>query len=242
MRLALGAKRKRTQKRAKCDAVINWGNTERFPINAKVVLNTPEAVSNASNKLRMLNLMKEAGIDTLNFTNNPDEVDGLRDEAGGFYVRDKSGVVRYDTVFNPFTDLYVSQPIENKRREYRVQVFNGKIMGIYEKVPNEMAENPESEAEIPKLFKSFTCKFKRCDPSVSRVDQNAQELCVRAVHSLGLLFGGVDLIMSKGKKFTVCEVNSAPGLNSNNVEKWTAEIKAYVQEKLNETNSNGESV
>lgn len=220
LKLALEGKRKKTNRKAKCDLFIRWGNTEEFT-NTRCVkqLNTLEAVKRTVNKLDMLNALKSSGVPTPDFNTDISLIDSFKDETGNVYIRSKDGVVRYATDYCPVRDSYYTKPIPLKRREYRVHVFNGKVIGIYEKVP--------LTSDRPALFKSDTCKFVRCDPNISRVDQNAQEICIQALNSLGLLCGGVDLIRDKNKNFFVCEVNSAPGLNSSNIQRWVDEIKNY---------------
>ena len=101
------------------------------------------------------------------------------------YIRNKRGVVRYSNDFNPTNDMYFTQPVKSKRREYRVHVFNGKVIGIYEKVP--------MTAEQPALYKSDTCNFKRRDPELCLLTTEDQAVCIKAVQALGLMFGGVDI-------------------------------------------------
>lgn len=222
LREALHAKRKKTDKKAKCNLLVRWGNTEQYPnLRATRELNSIESVKLATNKLAMLQALSKAEVATLQFNTDPALIAQYLDKSGNHYIRNKRGVVRYGNDFNPTTDSYYSKPVPFKRREYRVHVFCGKVIGIYEKVPlKEGAENR------PKLFKSDTCRFVRCDETLSRVDQAAQALCIASVTALGLDFGGVDLIRDNKKQFFVCEVNSAPGLNGLNVDRWVAEIKA----------------
>lgn len=244
LREALEATRKKTDKRAKCDLFIRWGNTERFDnLRYKKELNSLEAVMRATNKLEMLQILTQAGVSTLQFSTDIAQLDSLKDREGNVYIRNKQGVVRYGNDFNVDRDSYFSQPVRFKRREYRVHVFNGKILGVYEKVPlvSATAENqsPTAAENRPKLYKSDTCHFVRCDITTEgvRVNAAAQELCIRAVESLGLVFGGVDLIRDKRGNFFVCEVNSAPGLNGLNVDRWVEAIKEYYNEISTSGNS-----
>jgi hypothetical protein len=157
------------------------------------------------------------------FNTTVEDIDQCKDSSGNCYIRSKQGVVRYGNDFNPLTDLYYTKPVSFKRREYRVHVFLGKVIGIYEKVP--FASDP---AERPKLFKSDTCRFVRSDPSISRVDQNAQTSCIEAVKALGLDFGGIDIVRDKHGAFTLLEVNSSPGLNSQMLARYTDEINNFL--------------
>lgn len=222
LRQALNVPRKKTQRLARLDYFLRWGNSDSFPVRAKVELNTSQAVANATNKLRMLQLLKAAEIPVPEFF-----TEGT--PSTEVYIRDRMGVTRFGGDFSPSADSYFTLPIENKRREYRVHVFNGEIISIYEKIPRE-------QGELPKLFKSHNCKFSRVNPENSRCDAVGQKIAIDAVNALGLLFGGVDLMRTRDGKFFVSEVNSAPGLNSSNVQRWVEKINQYVQSKLGEQN------
>lgn len=239
LREALDAIRKLTNKKAKCDLFIRWGNTEEYPrLKYKKELNSREAVLRTTNKLEMLQTLQSANIPIIKFNTDPNLVQDFYDRTGNFYIRSKKGVVRYGNDFNPTLDAYYSTPVRFKRREYRVHVFNGKVLGAYEKVPNNLVEGGARNFEtLPKLFKSDTCRFIRCDLEIDenglqpRVNAEAQQMCINAVNSLGLVFGGVDLIRDKHCNFVINEVNSAPGLNGLNVERWVQAIKEYYEEE-----------
>jgi hypothetical protein len=238
LRQALSAIRKRTNKRAKCDLFIRWGSTEQFDsVRYKKELNSLSAVLRTANKLVMLQTLSESNVPTLDFSNDVTLIDDFKDSEGNVYIRNRSGVVRYGNDFSTNSDLYFSRAVPNKRREYRVHVFNGKILGAYEKVPLVPADsensNPYAKVNRPKLYKSDTCKFVRCnlDLEGARVNAAAQQICIDSVNSLGLLFGGVDLIRDKDGNFTICEVNSAPGLNGLNVDRWVEAIREYYEQE-----------
>lgn len=224
LRQKFSAIRKQTNRKAKCDLLLRWGSTQVFSnLKYKKELNTLEAIKRTTNKLEMLTVLKAASIPTPEFGTCPEQSAEFMDRSGNFYIRSKLGVVRYGNDYSIATDQYYSKPIKYKRREYRVHVFNGKVIGLYEKIPNDPI--PENR---PKLFKSNTCKFVRSDPTISRVDPVTQQICIAAVQSLGLLFGGVDLIRDKNGLFFITEVNSAPGLNSQMIERYVNEIKEYL--------------
>ena len=214
--------RKRSNKRFKADVILRWGSTEEFTkLSGKMELNTLEAVKKASNKLVMMQTLVENGLPTPKVLFNPEnneQLDEFRDENGGFFVRDRNDVVRYDDEVKA-GDKYVSKSLENKRREYRVHVFNGEIIAIYEKVPN----NDEV-----KLFKAENCSFELRNPENCRLSKEDQETCIKAVNSLGLLFGGVDLMRDKDKKVFISEVNSAPSLNGTNIDRYVEKISDYI--------------
>jgi len=212
----LTVKRKKTQKRARLNYFLRWGNSDTYPIRTQLELNSLQSVRNTTNKLRMLTILFEAGIPVPEFSTTVND-------SNDYYIRSKTGVTRYGNDFSPELDSYVTKPIENKRREYRVHVFNSKIIAIYEKIPLDQENKP-------KLYKSHNCHFKLMNPEISRCDWTGQLISINAVNSLGLLFGGVDLIRRRDGSFVVTEVNTAPGLNSSNAQRWVAAIKEYIND------------
>jgi glutathione synthase/RimK-type ligase-like ATP-grasp enzyme len=222
--VATKAFRKRTNKRFRADLVLRWGSTEAFPrLTSRVEINSLEATVNASNKLVMMKKLVEAGIPTPQVTFNVNsDLSTFKDGEGKFYVRGANQEVRYTDTVRP-NDLYVSKPLVNKRREYRVHVFNGKVIGIYEKVPNQ---------EGVRLYKSHNCDFRSVNPENCRVSLADQEMCIRAVNALGLTFGGVDLMRDKDQNCFVSEINSAPALNTPNIERYFNKIMEFYRENI----------
>lgn len=217
--------RKRTNKRFKTDVVLRWGSTESFDrLKSRLELNSLEAVSNASNKGVMMKKLVEANLPTPSILFDPfhkttEELDAFRNDEGGFYIRGANNEVRYDDTVRA-GDLYVSKPVENKRREYRVHVFNGEVIAIYEKIPNE---------EGVRLFKAHNCHFELKTPENCKLNIQNQQECIKAVNALGLLFGGVDVIRDKDQNIFISEVNSAPALNGTNIDRYVTKITEYIQ-------------
>lgn len=230
--------RKRTNKRANVDLILRWGSTEYFPrLKGKVEINNEDSVGMASRKEVMMSRLIAAGIPTPGIffpyssynTLHPfieELVQPLRDSNGKFYVRGANQSIRYTDTVLP-GDLYVSKPIENKAREYRVHVFDGEVKEIYEKIPNDPSV---------KLFKADNCQFSRRDKTRCRLNTEAQEVCVKAVKALELTFAGVDVALSSDGQMYVLEVNSAPSLNSINVERYFEWIMEYYYNAHNLSN------
>jgi len=213
--------KKRTDRRFNCDVLLRWGSTDEFSnLSPRLELNTLEGVRNATNKLRTLELLRDNNVPHVKFTTDFTNLEEYKDGDGNFYVRGSDNTVRYDNTIRS-GDKYVSAPVKNKRREYRVHVFNGRVISIYEKIPNE---------ENTKLYKSYNCSFKLRDPENCRLTLDNQLECIKAVNSLGLLFGGVDVIRDKNCNIFICEVNSSPALNDVNINRWVDAISEYVQQ------------
>ncbi len=222
------ALKKRTNKRFRADLVLRWGSTESFPrLTSRVELNTLEAVKNASDKLVMMQKLVEAGIPTPEISfrfDNSTYFNDLRNEEGKFYVRGANQEVRYTDSVRP-GDLYVSKAVPNKRREYRVHVFDGKVMEIYEKVPNEGNENA-------RICKAHNCSFQLRNKDNCRLSLADQQVCIDAVNALGLTFGGVDCLRDRDQNIFISEVNSSPALNSLNIERYFEKIMEYYNARI----------
>jgi len=212
------------------DVVVRWGNSTASISNQlddMLIINTAEAVRNASNKLNMMRILRDTeGVNVseciLKGDDYSDEdVDNLRDDRGNLFIRGANMSVRYDEDFNS-TDCYCAKPI-NKDKEYRVHVFNGKIIALYEKIPN--------EGEEAIIRKDANCKFSLRDHTLSNATchSEAQAMCIKAVKALGLVFGGVDLIRDKETKtFYIAEINSSPALNTPNIERYLEAFVDYI--------------
>ncbi len=220
----------------RCDAVLRWGSTAHPELSDTI--NTLAAVQGTVDKLAMLTTLKAAGVPIPKFcdlqapqNNEYDFYESYTSSAGGSYVRGVDGAVRYVTItgtVDPMQDgtlrpddVYLSAPVPYKRREYRVHVWCGEVIGLYEKIPH--------EATRPSLFKAANCKFKRCDKALSLCGPEAQAIAIRAVSALGLTYGAVDLIRTQnGRRYVVCEVNSSAGLNTKNVALIAQKVKGML--------------
>lgn len=220
---SIKALRKRTDKKLNTDVVLRWGSTESFNrLKTRLELNSLEAVTNASSKLVMMKKLVEANIPTPEILFDlTGDLDSFRDEEGKFYVRGSNQEVRYDDTVK-YGDLYVSKPLINKRREYRVHVFNGEVIAIYEKIANQ---------ENTKILKAHNCHFELKNMANCKLSIEDQKVCINAVNSLGLLFGGCDVIRDNKKNIYVCEVNSAPALNGTNIDRYVDKITEYIREQ-----------
>jgi glutathione synthase/RimK-type ligase-like ATP-grasp enzyme len=206
---------------ANTDVLIRWGDAHNY--NTKVgckIINSKESVINASNKAAMMRILAQVAEirqPVVVFSPTSNTLDTVKDSSNKFYVRGSDGAVRYDDRLKS-GDVYATKPI-SRIHEYRVQVFNGNIIGIYEKMP----ENPEQ-----KLFKGYNCHFRKLDPSICSCKKDGQKMAIDAVKAMGLVSGGVDVIKDKYNRYFINEVNSAFGLNSINILKFKDLFIQYI--------------
>ncbi len=188
--------------------LIRWGETRTESVQ-RDALNSIDSVKACVNKLEMLKRLKNCGFDVPEYYVPKDSATLLKP----VYIRDKRGNTRFDVCFNASKDWYATKAVPFKRREYRIHVFDGKILSMYEKVPNDPTHRPA-------LFKVDNCKFNLVNSAISLCDSRGQSVAIDSVKALGLIYGAVDLIRTQnGKRFVICEVNSSAGLNSLNVKR-----------------------
>lgn len=194
---------------------IRWGNTRSFSPENTECLNTQEATLRASDKGAMMRaLVNDPKVNTPEVFFPEDTLFQPKDGTK-LYIRGRNNVVRYGETLRS-TDKYATLPIKNKRREYRVHVFKDSVVAIYEKVPQD---------DSVTIYKDNNCKFARRDPAWCKLTKEGQQMAIQAVKTLGLDFGGVDVALTWNEEehkvdFVVIEVNSSPGLNSLNVQRW----------------------
>jgi hypothetical protein len=204
------------------DWVILWGNSYvDIPEGARVI-NPKQAVINTANKGEMARILTDAeGVRFPDVSFNPNEFNSVADENGNVFIRSGENVVRYcNSGRIRQGDQYATKPI-NKVREYRVHVFNDKTLGVYQKEPN----NPEE-----KIYKSHNCRFRRVNIEVE-IDliRGVRPMARAAVRALGLVYGGVDVLVTQDSSIYVNEVNSSPSLNSPNTIRWANEFINFIQ-------------
>lgn len=210
-----------------CDVIVRWGNSYT-PGTSPIELNAN--LSNATDKLRMMQLFQQYKESNKSFSPLPISFDNPEEVAvdGYVYARNLHGHVKYRPLSSCLdTDLYFSRPILSQKREYRVHIVDGKTVGVYEKIPNDPSV---------KIFKDHNCRFRRVD--VSDEEQRQEILGVRpqarmASSALSLDFGGADIIVSEEGIFVV-EFNSSPALNSLNICRWADRIENLIDKRRHE--------
>lgn len=195
-------------------------------------INNKGAVEHAASKLLMMKRLLECGIPTPRVILNTGDGSFAREvtrvcedeDVQSLYIRDSADVVRYGSIYSVSNaDKYISFPV-SRRREFRVHIFGGRTIGVYEKLPYE---------EDAVLMKNETCQFKRLDmsdPEVTKSLKGMRPIAREAVSVLGLVFGGVDIIESMSGSYVATEVNSAPSLNDPNLDRWASEIDNYYRQ------------
>lgn len=217
-------------------SIINWGKSDLSTIpgilGARTILNHPEAVARAVNKLTTLTTIGNTfGVE---FTTdrdeatqwlNEDEVVFARTTLSGYGGR---GIV----VARTFDDL-VPAPLYTKyfngRYEFRVHVAGDVTDAstyntlLIQRKGLPTGTTSASDGLIRNLDNGYTFVITNPIPddiSGAMIERMAA-VCKLAVHRLGLHFGAVDVRMKRNGEFRILEVNSAPGLSGTTLEAYT---------------------
>jgi predicted ATP-grasp superfamily ATP-dependent carboligase len=212
------------------EVVLNWGCSIPKPNARCKILNKPEAVAIAVNKLRSFKKLQEAGVKIPDFTTDFNVAKGwIENDEKKVLARTKleahsgQGIVLAKEVSElpQHAPLYVK--FMPKEHEYRVHVFEGKIIDFVEKKKREGVP----EAQFNKYIRSYDNGWVFCRDGVVLSDAVKAE-AIKAVAALGLDFGAVDMAVNKKNVIAVFEVNTAPALEGTTVEKYKAALSKYI--------------
>lgn len=224
----VGSKFKQNGKRL----VINWG-CSKLPdeVMKCALINHPEAVSKASNKLSFFKAMAEQGVNIPRFTEAPE---------GARFMLEEGKVVVARTVLNGHSgEGIVLIEAENhmvraplyveyvpKKEEYRVHIFQGEVVDVQRKARNKGVADELVNWRIRNHANGFI--FARGD-DMGVVPEDVTKQAIDAVNAIGLDFGAADVIWNdKQKKAYVLECNTAPGLSGKTLEGYVERFKVFV--------------
>lgn len=233
-------KKQRTPVTGRKKVVLNWGNSDpQFSLNNVTVLNKPQAVSKASNKLTALQIMKEGGVRVPDFTTDINVAKGWIEEERLVFCRtllranSGRGIVIAkeveDVVPAPLYVKYI-----RKEKEYRLHVFNGEVIDAVEK---RRRSGFQESGVYNKYVRSYEQGWIMARENVV-IDQATKAEAIKAVRVLGLDFGAVDIVINRDNQPVVLEVNTAPGIQGTTLENY----KKAVQRWMNANESNARHV
>ena len=235
---ALGVKRIKHDgaKPARCETLLNWGASvwkrDIQLYGAMRVLNFPDAIVLASNKLKAFKVFKDAEAPIPHPLWTDSRVVASRWLAEGVTAlvvcRTKlnghsgEGIVLADKkealVDAPLYTAYIP-----KKEEYRLHVHNGQVFFVQRKARNKEIPNENVNWKIRNHGNGFIFAHKDVD-----VPEPVKQAAIMAVQALGLDFGAVDIIHGVDRKWCVLEVNTACGLEGTTLEKYVEQFKQYV--------------
>lgn len=202
--------------------LVNWGNSNipQFRLDNVKILNSFTSVKVASNKLLTFIKLKDK-VAIPEFTTKKEDTTGwktivcrkLLTSSGG------KGIV----LVNQGEQL-VEAPLYvkyyPKKREYRIHVFKGEVIDF-------AVKRRKNNVECNKYIRSHENGWVFCRRNAEPTEE-IKNLAIKAIETLELDFGAVDIIVTPRGKSYVLEVNTAPGLEGTTVESYAAAMRKLI--------------
>ena len=211
---------RRHERAMNAGTLIRWGATDPLAERG-FVLNSYKSIAAASNKLRTLRTLQEAGVPVPAFTTSAGDAANwntvvLARQSYGSRGRD---IRIFQPGEFPQGGTFYTQYVPNQR-EYRIHVFQGKVI----RVQGKYLDFPE--AHTNPYVKNHGQGFRFRAPS-RQLNSDRTQAAIDAVASLGLDFGAVDLLVGEDRRCYVLEVNTAPACSPLTAEAY---VKAFARE------------
>ncbi len=224
----------------KGDMLVRWGFSGEPEVDASfkarggIVLNQGNSISRNTNKLRTLELFKKSGLNTPTIFMDRNQINKFpvlgrdRHHAGGKDIVVINGDNRGSSFNNlskiPKKDFYIE--FIKARKEYRVHVFRGKVIRVQKKVFRGEDENGKKIERNE--IKNSTYGWGMSLVDIDGFERAYIDASLKALDSIDLDFGAVDLLIGINDRPYPLEANSSPRLNDNGIELYAKEIvKAY---------------
>lgn len=210
--------------------IINWGNStlpETWNMDSNEVLNHPNYVATAIDKLRTLRTLKICRIPTPSFTETFREAVGWLAQGDSIVARTvTNGSGGEGIVFiNDLESTPVRAPLYTrfipKAREYRLHVFKDNVIDMQQK---KRREGNDSDGRIKNLENGWVFTRENMTPP----PDETYDIAIRSIQALGLDFGAVDIVTKDGRSY-VLEVNCAPGLEGTTLNSYVTAIEQYAR-------------
>lgn len=228
--------------------IINWGTGTPGGIldlaikAGATVVNTPEAVGNASNKRTFFDMMSKGvdkprvppwttnALEALKWHKAGDEVCArmkLQSHSGEGLLFFSDHKAELDPLLNAklFTK-YVK-----KMHEFRVHIVDGEIVDVQKKMLRKTdtagreVDPKKIDFRVRNLANGFIYGGRE-----GEIPKDVEKQALKAFKLTGLVFGAVDVIYNeKEGKAYVLEVNTAPGLVGTTLENYVASFRKYLE-------------
>ena len=223
-------KQERCYKTKPTRVLINWGSSDHNIIYANSkVYNKATAVELASNKVYTFHAFHNANVSCPPWTTSREMAKTWAIDGKTVVCRTRvtshsgNGIVfatteeELDNIDAPLYTMYIK-----KMKEFRVHVFNNKIIDVQEKRRNTNVER------VDYRIRNHDSGFVFCRDNINE-PSSLRNVAIDAVSSLGLDFGAVDIIWNeKEDKCYALEVNTAPGLEGATLTAYTNAIKELI--------------
>lgn len=219
------------------DVIINWGKSTGYGPGACRVINSPDKVAVAQDKLRSLRVMQGEGVTVPPFTTDPSGTGDWDTVVVRHLLRASSsrGLEIWErSSGQPLPQAPLYTKYIKKKAEYRVHVLmEGQVEdSVACRVIDFAQKKRRADAEeVNTKVRSHDNGWVFCREDVTPPDKVLSEAML-AVMALGLDFGAVDVIYNEHyDQAYVLEVNTAPGLEGTTVQRYADNLARYINEQ-----------
>ena len=220
--------------------VINWGNCyiKRCIIanGAMRLLNRPEAVQDAANKLRTFDKLEAVGIPIPQFTINGEQAKKWWEQGNVVYTRtlltghSGNGIIVQIPKQVDQESEWIDEPkarVHTRRFtgkfEFRVHVFDGELIHVQQKRKRRDVERPKG-FYVKNVENGYVFTINDVD-----LPEKIGEACIKAVKAVGLDFGAVDVGYAPTKdEFCVFEINTRPMLTGTTLLRYKDALEQLI--------------
>lgn len=221
---AAGFRKARFEAVQRGDWLINWG-CSNLPVTGDCRhLQAPLAVHYSSNKLKAFELMTDRDVNCVPWTSSLNEAQAWSDDDKTVVARTTltghsgNGIIIYERG-SEIEDAPLYTKYIFKEREYRVHVVKDQVIDTQRKI-----RDPDRTV-IDWKVRSHANGFIFARNNITDSDRR-NSLAVAAVRALELDFGAVDIVEDKHGELFVLEVNTAPGLEGQTVDRYARALRA----------------
>jgi hypothetical protein len=220
-----------TYRQRNTDVIVNWGNSNvswRNYFLPPFTYNLPLFVAKSVNKLKAFKRFKDEDVSHPKWTTDPEEARKFKGDVVCRSILTGFGGAGIDIypAANVPTGYKLYVEYKKKKDEYRVHIFNGKVIDVSQKKRRKGVENRDNQ------IRNYKNGWVYCRENIV-VPEMVTDEAIKAVTVLGLDFGAADVIWNeKEQKAYVLEVNTAPGLEGTTLENYANAISNLVQDAM----------
>lgn len=208
--------------------VVNWGNSHwpEWGAAARKLLNPPCNVAIATNKLETFRRLRDCDVSTPDYKVYKEDAEFWVSQGKKVVCRQTltghsgQGIVIASTI-DELVDAPLYTQFIKKDKEYRVHVFQGKIIDYQQKKKKEGYTGGVSG------IRNHANGWIYARSGVELPEEVSTESS-KAVKALGLDFGAVDICTCTSGKVYIFEVNTAPGLQGSTLTNYVEAIQELL--------------
>lgn len=224
--------------------IVNWGSVTRNNIRASYrIINDPSAVVNSASKVKTFECLDGSGManNRPSWTTSIDVASEWLEsgQADKVYCRTLThgsqgrGIVIANSV-DELVDAGLYTIGLDVNREVRVHVFNNEVIDYAQKRRMNSNRREDEGITLNEEVRSHKNGWIFAREGVG-ISEETKEVAIKAVESVGLDFGAVDIILDYHDIPKVLEVNSSPGLEGTTLSKYTEAILGLCQSTMTES-------